>query len=86
MDFDQQMVEIATSQPLWLHISFALLDLEYDVNRGKGFSTCYLTHKGEALRLLKEQLRNEPFCVDDHVIGCTACLVNCEVCMQDPCY
>lgn len=66
----------ASADSAWLHATLSLIALHFDLKHSQGLSRECLFHRGEALRIVNERLRDSGRIVDDSTIGAIASLAN----------
>lgn len=74
----EQLFAHAAVDPAWLNATLSLIALHHDLNTGKGISHECLFHRGEALRIVNERLKESRH-VNDATIGAIASLANFDV-------
>lgn len=75
------MFSIAVSDPAWLHATFAIvaLSLGFATDVPDGLSLAALFHRGQALLLVNQRLRDSPTQISVTTLGAIASLANFEV-------
>ena len=58
---------------------FCLVSLHHDLSLGLAASSLSLWHRGETLRIVKEQLEREPGHLNDGIIGAVTALATFDV-------
>jgi hypothetical protein len=75
-----RIISIASSDPAWFHATLSVVCLTRDLQDGVVGepSRLGLFHRGEALSILKQRLKDSPTHIADTTIGAVATLANHE--------
>jgi hypothetical protein len=81
-----ELMSYSSADPAWLNASLSLFALHYDLRLGQRISSECLSHRGEALRLVNEQLnRDSGKHISDATMGAVALLAYFDVSSSKSC-